>query len=252
MSKFAVAASEYMSSPIRTVDVGTSADDAERLLTEHDISALGVIHEGSLVGVVSRTDLIDTSSGEPHETFRVSKEPVGKLMTPDPVIVSEDTPLSEIARVMLKSHMHRVFVEVDGEPKGVVSTKDLMRAVFDARVRSPISEIATKSIVKVKPEDTLSLAVDRLEASNKHGLVVADAQWPLGTFSQADALSSRAMDPRTPVEEVMNPQILVVPANLALYRAAHQALTMNARRIILVDDGVVGIASTYDFARIVK
>jgi CBS domain-containing protein len=252
MGNFAIAASEYMSSPIRMVDEKTPAEDAERLMTEHSISALGVSRNGELIGVVSRTDLLSSSSAEPGETFRVSDEPVSGSMTPDPVIVSDDTPLSEIAKIMLKNRIHRVFVEEGGKPTGVVSTKDLMRAVFEQRVRTPISEIATKSIVRVKPDDSLSLAVDRLEASNKHGLIVADDKWPLGTFSQADALISRAMDPRTPIEDVMNPRILVVPANLPMHRAAHQALTMNVRRIILVDDGVAGIASTYDFARVVK
>ncbi len=253
MTNFAVAASEYMSSPIRMVDAGTPAEEAERLMSQHEISALGVSRGGELVGVVSRTDLLSSSSAEPGETFRVSEDPVESLMTPDPVIVSDDTPLSEIAKIMLKSRIHRVFVEEGGKPSGVVSTKDLMRAVFEKGVRTAIIEIATKSIVKVKPDDPLSLAVDRLEASNKHGLVVADEQWPLGTFSQTDALQSRAMDPRTPMEEVMDPRILVVPAGLSMRRAAHQALTMNVRRIILIEDqGVAGIVSTYDFARIVK
>jgi CBS domain-containing protein len=252
MSNFAIDASEYMSSPIRMVDEKTPAEEAERLMTEHSVSALGVSRNGELVGVVSRTDLLQSSSAEVGETFRVSDEPVAGMMTPDPLIVSDDTPLAEVAKIMLKNRIHRVFIEDGGKPTGVVSTKDLMRAVFEKRVRTPIIEIATKSIVKVKPDDSLSLAVDRLEASNKHGLVVANDKWPLGTFSQADALITRAMDPRTPIDEVMNPRILVVPANLPTYRAAHQALTMNVRRIILVDEGIAGIASTYDFARVVK
>jgi CBS domain-containing protein len=183
----------------------------------------------------------------------VSDDPVGDLMTTNPITVSVDEPLSRIARTMLKERIHRVFVERDGEPVGVVSTKDLMRAVLAKRVKTPIIEIATKSIVRVSPDDSLSLAVDRLEASNKHGLLVVDDTWPLGTFSQTDALAARARDPRTPVEDVMNLRFLVVPARLAMYRAAHQALTMNVRRIVLVDDdGLVGVVSTFDFARIVR
>ncbi len=252
MSNFATPASEWMTTPIRMVDRKTPAVDAERILEQYSMSALGVSDGGALVGVVTRTDLLATSSAEPGETLRLSDDPIEELMTAHPITISADTDLSTIARKMLDEHIHRVFVEKDGAPVGVVSTRDLVRAVVEKRVRTPVVEIATKSVVRVSPDDPLALAVDRLEVSNKHGLVVAEGGWPLGTFSQVDALLARAHDPRTPVEEVMNLRILSVPPSMPLYRAAQQALSMDVRRILVVDNGIVGVVSTFDFARVVR
>jgi len=252
MTNFAAPVTEWMSTPIHKVDKKTPAIDAERVLTEHSISALGVTDGNELVGVVSRTDLLSSSSAEPGETFRVTDAPVSELMTANPIIVTDDTPLSDVAKLMLKERIHRVFVEQDGAARGVVSTKDLMRAVVEKRVKTPVIEIATKGVVKVQPTDPIALAVERLDLSNKHGLVVADGHWPIGTFSQLDALECRARDPRTEVEEVMNLHILCLPPDLPLHRAAHQALTLGVRRIILVDHEIVGVVSTFDFARIVR
>lgn len=252
MANFSEPVTEWMSTPIHMVDRDTPAVEAEQVLTAHKVSAIGVSQDGALVGVVSRSDLLSTSSAEPGETFRVSDAPVSELMTANPIVVPDTTPLSDVARLMLKERIHRVFVEQDGKATGVVSTKDVMRAVVHKRVKAPAIEIATKGVVRCKPDDSIALAVERLDLSNKHGLVVADEHWPLGTFSQLDALMARARDPRTAVEEVMNLHILCVPPTLPLYRAAHQALSMGVRRIILVDNGIAGIVSTFDYARIVK
>lgn len=253
MTHFNSPASAYMSSPILTVSEAALTTEAERILDEHGVSALGVTNaNGKLIGVISRTDLLETSSAEVGETFRVAEGPVEGVMTSGVVAVAHDTPLAAVARRMLDEHVHRVFVEKDGAPVGVVSTRDLMRAVVDARVRTPAIEIATKKLVSVKPDDSIALAVDRLERANKHGLVVVEDDWPLGTFSQRDALDARARDPRTAVEDAMNQRILVLPPTMPLYRAAQQAIAMDVRRILLVDELVRGIVSSFDFARVVR
>lgn len=245
--------SSYMSRPILGVQAKASALEADRLLDEHDVSALGVFDDDRLVGVISRTDLLDAASGELGETFSVPDEPVRRHMTPDPVMVGADTPLRVVAKRMLDERIHRVFVEEGGEPVGVCSTRDLMRAVYDARVTQPSIEIATKGVVKVKADDSLSLAVSRLDVSNKHGLVVVADGWPVGIFAQVDALAARARDPRTPVEEVMSLMVLALPPTIPLYVAAGQALALGARRILLVDEHQLqGVVSTFDFARVVR
>jgi hypothetical protein len=49
----------------------------------------------------------------------------------------------------------------------------------------------------------------------------------------------------------MNVRILILPAELALSRAAEQALSMNVRRILIENDrGVTGIVGGLDFARV--
>ncbi len=243
-----------MSTPIRSVTVDATTVDVDRLLEQHAISAAGVVTaDGSLVGVVSRTDLLQSASGAPGQTFDIPALPVGELMTKDPILVDHEASLETVANLFIKNRIHRVFVERDGAAVGVVSTRDLMRAVMDKRIRTPAMEIATRSIVRVDSGDPLALAVDRLDVSNKHGLVVVDEGWPVGTFGQNDALLARARDPRTKVEEVMNLRVLSLPPSIPMHRAAAQALALGVRRILLVDDyEIAGVVSTFDFARVIR
>ena len=128
-----------------------------------------------------------------------------------------------------------------------------MRAVREKRLKTPIAEIASGSVVKVKAEDPIALAVDRLDLSNKHGLVVVEGSFPVGVFDQACALESRRLPPNTAVEHAMDVRILILPGAIGMGRAAEQALSMNVRRILIEDDlGVNAIVGGLDFARVMN
>ena len=252
MANFEIPVTEYMTSPVEAIPIGTSLPAANELFSQQGVSALGVINDaGELKGVVSRTDLLHAAVYTHGETFRVPDRAVEELMKSPAIRVAPDAPLSEAAKLMLKHHVHRVFVTREGRPEGVVSTRDLMRAVREKRLKTPISEIASGSVVKVKAEDPIALAVDRLDLSNKHGLVVVEGSFPVGVFDQACALASRRLPPNTAVEHAMDVRILILPGAIGMGRAAEQALSMNVRRILIEDDlGVNAIVGGLDFARV--
>jgi CBS domain-containing protein len=252
MANFEMPVTEYMTSPVETIRIGESLVTANSLFSEQGVSALAVINDaGELKGVVSRTDILHGAVYGSGETFRVPNRPVEEIMQSPALQVSPEAPLSEAAQLMLKNQVHRVFVTTDGKPEGVLSTRDLMRAVREKRIKVPISEIASGSVVKVKADDPIALAVDRLELSNKHGLVVVEGDFPVGIFDQACALESRRLPPGTAVEHAMNVRILILPQGIAMGRAAEQAIGMNVRRILIENDrGVMGIVGGLDFARV--
>lgn len=252
MANFEMPVTEYMTCPVETIRIGQSLITANALFSEQGVSALGVVNDdGELKGVVSRTDILHAAVSTEGETFRVPDRPVEEIMKSPALQVSPDARLAEVARMMLKGHVHRIFVTSEGKPAGVVSTRDLMRAVREKRVKTPISEIASGSVVKIRADEATALAVDRLELSNKHGLVVVEEDFPVGIFDQACALDARRLPPNTAVENAMNVRILILPAGMTLGRAAQQALGMNVRRILIEDDrGVTGIVGGLDFARV--
>ena len=253
MTSFETPAFEYMSTPILGVSTEMKVLEADWLLEQHRVSALGVMDpSGGLVGVISRTDLLSASSAEAGEAFRLPRANVTELMTRDPIVLPHDASLRRVAKTMLDERIHRVFLEKEGTPVGILSTRDMMRAVRDKQVKRPAIEIATKGVIRVDVGDTLSLGISRLDVSNKHGLIVVEDGWPVGTFAQRDALAARARNPRTSIDEVMSQKVLALPPEIPLYRAAGQALDLGVRRIVLVDEAIRGVVSTYDFARVAR
>ena len=252
MANFEMPVTEYMTTPVETVCIGETLITANELFVGQGVSALGVVDDdGVLKGVISRTDILHAAVYTHGETFRVPDRPVEELMNSPVLAAGPDASVSDAAKLMLKNRVHRVFVTRDGKPEGVLSTRDLMRAVREKRVKTPIAEIASGSVVKVKADDPIALAVDRLDLSNKHGLVVVEGDFPIGVFDQSCALQSRRLPPNTAVEHAMDVRILILPGGISIGRAAEQALSMNVRRILIESDlGVKGIVGGLDFARV--
>ncbi len=131
-----------------TVDPDMRVDQAVKLLTEHDISALPVVDEdGKVVGIISEADLIRRAEigTEKHRPWWLESmtaasalaadftkshgKKVGEIMTTDVVSVSEETPLGEIAELFERKRIKRVPVVVDGRLVGIVSRSNLIQAL---------------------------------------------------------------------------------------------------------------------------
>jgi CBS domain-containing protein len=79
---------------------------------------------------------------QPHEVLadwqvvnveQLPTEKVGRFMTPDPVTVAIDTPVSELSRRMVDAHVHRVVVvDRHNRPVGIVSSTDILAMVARA------------------------------------------------------------------------------------------------------------------------
>jgi CBS domain-containing protein len=126
---------DYMSLPAVVVAADDTVEHAETLLAEHRVTGLPVVDPtGSLVGVVSQTDIIGES---PRMSALIrghaDRLRVGELMSSPAITVSIATTLREAARVMRDARIHRVVVVDDTDrPVGVLSASDYVSIAADA------------------------------------------------------------------------------------------------------------------------
>ena len=84
------------------------------------------------------------------------------------------------------------------------------------------------------------------------GLIVLEDGWPVGSFTQADALAAREAPPDDRVDHWMDTRIVMLPLAMPAFRAAEQVASTRARRLLVVDgSGVRGVITGIDFARLV-
>jgi CBS domain-containing protein len=122
---------ELMTGDPIVANVDTPLADAAAMMDFHRISGLPVVDSaGSLVGVVSQTDLLHARSTESLWSAWPGLA-VRHLMTHPAVTVTPDVSVEEAARLMDERRIHRLVVTgADGKtPIGVLSVSDLIRAM---------------------------------------------------------------------------------------------------------------------------
>ncbi len=246
----------FMSAPVHWVRDSARLGEVEEVLAERRISCVAVLDDHQhLVGVISRFDLLRvgrlrarTARGD--ALLDLPDQRARKVMHTGVVTVAPTATLSEAAALMVEHRIHRVFVVEGGRLTGVLSTKDLMRAVMIGRIDAPLSAFMSSPVVCAEVSDTIAQATDALAEAHVQGLVVVDGEWPVGLFTQTEALGASTLPPDAPVEVVMSCALLCLPVNTPLFRAAGLAAGTRARRILAVDHRELrGILTGLDLTR---
>jgi predicted transcriptional regulator len=130
--------------------------EAAQILVEEGITGAPVVDDlGTLVGVISQSDLVEHAVATAHElTIEApfyrrpyddvirpdrslplaerSTELVKDVMTPFLVTVAEDIPIQEVAARMAKCGIHRlIVVDADQDICGIVTSMDVLQWVAD-------------------------------------------------------------------------------------------------------------------------
>jgi CBS domain-containing protein len=115
------------------VEADAAAAEAERLIKSYRVTGLPVVSDGSVVGVVSQSDLVVARSSA-MISANWERIRVRHLMTMPAVTVHVGTTVSRAADLMVDGHIHRLVVVDDEErPIGVLSSLDLLKLLTSDR-----------------------------------------------------------------------------------------------------------------------
>lgn len=259
MMRFSTPVSRYMTCGVLSARDETSLLQVHRMLGEHAISCVPILDERArALGVLSRTDLLrigrfETKMNSRGMLLTLPDVAAREVVRPGIIAVGRTTFVVQAASVMLKHRIHRVFVREGEALTGVFSTKDLLLALVEARVTTPISDFMSVPAYTVPLEAPLALAADRLSLAQVSGLVVVDPDgWPVGMFTQTEALLARGVLSDSPVEDVMSPAMVCLDVRTPIHRAAAAAHAAQARRVLVVEGRRLrGVLTGLDFARAV-
>jgi CBS domain-containing protein len=126
---------DVMQKGILSVSPELGLADFEQMLTSEDISGAPVMgSDDRLVGIASKTDIVRALSEQAGaRADELAPElTVEDIMTSDVVTAGPSEPVQDVARRMIDGRLHRVLVVEDGEVVGIVTTFDLLEAVFAA------------------------------------------------------------------------------------------------------------------------
>ena len=133
MMKFPSNVGDAMSSPVITVDEETNVRDSAMLMTDKGIGSLIVLGDGKPIGIVTKRDVIKRVVSE-------CKDPCGTkirdIMTSPVITTSKDVGILSAMRTMREHQISQLLV-LDGDRMvGIISERDLIKAVSYASLAS--------------------------------------------------------------------------------------------------------------------
>jgi CBS domain-containing protein len=128
---------DVMSSPVVTVAPDTHLKEVADLLVRHEVSAVPVVEDGALVGIVSEADLVPLElAPDPRAHLAPVREPppgvprvVAEVMTREVVALPEGADAAEAGRLMLERRIKSIPVVQGRRIVGIVARRDLLKVL---------------------------------------------------------------------------------------------------------------------------
>ena len=145
-------AREIMTPNPTTVDPGASVTDAAHVMVDQRISALPVVEDGALIGMVTEGDLImsdvrlqfptyihlldgfimypPSTARFEHELKKAVAAKVRDVMTAEPVAVQASATLEDVATLIVERKVSQLPVLDGDELVGIITKSDVIRSMF--------------------------------------------------------------------------------------------------------------------------
>lgn len=127
----------YMTTAPHTIGVEQTLVVARRLMIEHQIRHLSVLHAGEVVGVLSKREVqsLEALPGSSRLT-------VEEAMVADVYVAAHDAPLDIVAEEMARRHVGAAIVVAGDESSrvlGVFTVVEALQALADALRSRPVA-----------------------------------------------------------------------------------------------------------------
>lgn len=111
-----------------TVTEDIAIDELIMLMEGAGIRHLPVVGQGKVIGIISDRDIRLFSGLSDPEKYQVC---AGDIMSPNPLTLSSNTPLEEVALLMSDKKVGSVIVVEDGQFYGIFTATDALNALVE-------------------------------------------------------------------------------------------------------------------------
>ncbi len=136
-------AKDIMTRKVITIKRETSVKEIIDILLKNRITGVPVVDdENKIVGIVSESDLIYKETSMPisdywanrkkfkDEYWKIKGTKAEEIMTTDVICVGGDTPVEEIATLMIEKRIKRLPVVRGKELVGIISRADVLKTIL--------------------------------------------------------------------------------------------------------------------------
>lgn len=167
------------------VSLPGTRDKVLKVLNERHVSGVPVVKNCTVVGMVTRTDLLRN----PEE------DQIAMLMTRNPYVVHPEDRLVDAAKLFVEKRVRRLPVVEDERLVGIISVADLVRVIATLDIDESIDQYFERSVVVVWAEMPLPVVGAIMEYAGVQACPVIDTDLQLvGIITDRDLIAKSVVE----------------------------------------------------------
>jgi CBS domain-containing protein len=129
-----IVVSDYMAKQLITFKEHQTMVELMDALLKHKISGACVVNdENELIGVISEGDTLKDAVKGKYDNMPNKSATIGECMTRNPIFISPEMDVFEVADIFLNKRIRRLPVVKNGKLVGQVSQRDIIRAIKEMK-----------------------------------------------------------------------------------------------------------------------
>lgn len=167
------------------VSLPGTRDKVLKVLNERHVSGVPVVKNSTVVGMVTRTDLLRN----PEE------DQIAMLMTRNPYVVHPGDRLVDAAKLFVEKRVRRLPVVEDGGLVGIISVADIVKVIASLNIDETIDRYFERNVVAVWAEMPLPVVGAIMEYAGVQACPVIDTDLQLvGIVTDRDLIAKSVVE----------------------------------------------------------
>lgn len=160
-----VKAEDVMNKNVIYTTLPNTRDSVLQLFKEHNISAVPIIKNGDLAGIVTRKDLLR----------KIDEDQLALLMTPKPKTVQVSDPMEKVAELFANTKFRRVPVLDGNQLVGIITLRDMVQRISEMDIEEMVKEHISVSSTCVWEDTPLNIVGEVMRVANAELCPVLDS-----------------------------------------------------------------------------
>lgn len=223
-----------MKSPVIAVSEETDIPEAANLMEINDLRRLVVVDgEHNIIGIITQTDVVKNLSIDYFISFRKAEN----IMTRDIISIGRKDSLLKAIELMAKNHVSCVLVIEDNKLAGIITERDITKAIAENRVLNNIEGIMTSPVFTINKDTNLYDATRLMEENRLRRLVVVDSEGNvIGIVTQSDIIRNLKTDYVELLKKVLKDKSRALVESEIKYRTL---VEHSLEGIMIIQDGLI-------------
>jgi CBS domain-containing protein len=189
--------STIMTKDVISIQANENIVGAAKILIKNNIGGLPVYSSDDLIGIVTKSDLIDICKGKAYQKIYVKDYMIKNLIS-----VPQDSRLIHARRMVLEHNVGRVLIKNENDLVGILTFKDILDAFISFKEKVPethqnaqiknllVEDVMSSNLEKINSNATIAEVAEKMLSLGFNGLpVVDDGDNLIGIITKTDLLT---------------------------------------------------------------